>query len=1128
MSQRSKGLGEDKKDLPVVLQINRIKSAGAEQVLNSSKPPSQHTPSIVLLTKSSSKSEDSLDSGVYTRQKSCESMDSLDSNESGFNGEGSTANFPGGLSPSDEVIPPLPTQQYEDYLREVQDIRQSIIVKNQEEEKQPVSRTDSGDDQEDDDREADWLRLAGLSDLVMTSASTMMTSPSGRSVPSHVTNESLSSMTVLSTLTRPQREAVLRRITSFNRAQKSKRRPKPAITAVFPDAAVDVKPPTDNSTKPKKPDELALKSTSLPRDGGYTDGGYPRRYSETPQTTHKDAAPSSPVTPGSPGNNQVKLDYLSKHKRNVASIVATNPTEAGAQISTPTTKSLNETDNSGANLSDKNALSKNEINDALMSAPTTTAISVSMPDLNAIDDCRKDKSYDIDCCTSSQSLASSLNSGIIRTHSIASDRHKKALSDIPASRDDQACVSNNSPARLLLTDGKADKMEVAISTLSPSETGNTCKIVLSPSTKSDKDDTPVLNAPPSPIIQVEESSHNARTGKPPAKSRSSSSPEIKNHFRLSPNFSISMRRSSPFKSRHLSNPSPPSPTSPNKVKQNVKRSPLHKLSSSFSSLRSSPVRTGSYRVKQTSNSRRRSLRRVRSLRSQKSQPVNLVSVKKSLDDSQGNYSSKKASSVETLSISAHSVDRSSWKESKDEISMQFTDVANRPQDKTMSYTETANQESLPNFSLVKDRLGITKISDLSPIDMRKVQSLALIELTALFDLRGIDLKRRKLGKMKPKDSGVFGIPLTTLVECDRKRTNNPNICVPLVLSQIISFLETNALRDEGILRKSGSAARTKMLRQEIEVQFGINNLHQDAANQSGSASWPDAYPNDVAAILKEFLRGLPDPLLTTEYIEAFQSCGLITDRKEQLQALNLLIILLNQVHRNSLKLLLKFLGQVVAAERMNKMSLNNVAMIIAPNLFLNKKSSKKESSNTSQDLKHAAGTSNIVRMLIKYHKLLWTVPAFMLTQVRHMNRAEISSKKHGNPSKDKYKGFFKAKAKDPGKKLTITQASQPFDYETPKGLIRVQAPNMKLTSMAVQLDIKLTASDVIAKFQRQCERMRETGSSVEAEEVTNATHALYEVGGNIHERCLDPDTNVSALIRVNPEVTWFIRPRIDR
>ena len=64
------------------------------------------------------------------------------------------------------------------------------------------------------------------------------------------------------------------------------------------------------------------------------------------------------------------------------------------------------------------------------------------------------------------------------------------------------------------------------------------------------------------------------------------------------------------------------------------------------------------------------------------------------------------------------------------------------------------------------------------------------------------------------------------------------------------------------------------------------------------------------------------------------------DRKEQLQALNLLVILLNEVHRDSLKLLLKFLGQVVANEPHNKMSLNNVAMITAPNLFISGRKSK--------------------------------------------------------------------------------------------------------------------------------------------------------------------------------------------
>lgn len=66
----------------------------------------------------------------------------------------------------------------------------------------------------------------------------------------------------------------------------------------------------------------------------------------------------------------------------------------------------------------------------------------------------------------------------------------------------------------------------------------------------------------------------------------------------------------------------------------------------------------------------------------------------------------------------------------------------------------------------------------------------------------------------------------------------------------------------------------------------------------------------------------------------------IPDRKQQLQALNLLIILLNDVHRDSLKLLLKFLGRVVAKEEVNKMSLNNVAMIMAPNLFMARKSTK--------------------------------------------------------------------------------------------------------------------------------------------------------------------------------------------
>ena len=60
--------------------------------------------------------------------------------------------------------------------------------------------------------------MAGLSDLVMSPSNTMITSADG-TILSNPSSENLSSMTVLSTLTRPQREAVLRRISSFNRAQ---------------------------------------------------------------------------------------------------------------------------------------------------------------------------------------------------------------------------------------------------------------------------------------------------------------------------------------------------------------------------------------------------------------------------------------------------------------------------------------------------------------------------------------------------------------------------------------------------------------------------------------------------------------------------------------------------------------------------------------------------------------------------------------------------------------------------------------------------------------------------------------------------------------------------------------------
>ena len=74
--------------------------------------------------------------------------------------------------------------------------------------------------------------------------------------------------------------------------------------------------------------------------------------------------------------------------------------------------------------------------------------------------------------------------------------------------------------------------------------------------------------------------------------------------------------------------------------------------------------------------------------------------------------------------------------------------------------------------------------------------------------------------------------------------------------------------------------------------------------------------------------------------------------------------------------LLDFLEKVIDRSNVNKMSLSNVAMIMAPNLFIAPKVNSHASKGQGAweiEIKMAAGTSNIMKMLIKYKTILWTV-----------------------------------------------------------------------------------------------------------------------------------------------------------
>ncbi|XP_018418106.1 PREDICTED: rho GTPase-activating protein 40 [Nanorana parkeri] len=410
-------------------------------------------------------------------------------------------------------------------------------------------------------------------------------------------------------------------------------------------------------------------------------------------------------------------------------------------------------------------------------------------------------------------------------------------------------------------------------------------------------------------------------------------------------------------------------------------------------------------------------------------------------------------------------------------------------------------EKLPRFHIQKGRLGMTRVSDLSSPDMKQVPTLALIELTALCDVLEIDLKRNKAIKRKASESKLFGVPLTSLLEHDRRVISNTQ--VPLILQAILTCLEKKGIDVQGILRISGSQARIKSLQQRLERNF-----------YAGLFSWDEVNPHDVAGLLKLFLRELPAPLLTAEYLPAFTAVQKISNLKQRLQALNLLILILPEANRCTLKALLEFLSKVATLEKSNLMSLWNIATIMAPNLFLYRGSNCKGPEGGEKQL--AEGVAGLVMAMVHYQDLLWTVPTFLLSQVRKLN--ENSSKRFND---SRLLNFLR--------KIHTDKEKHEKSQTEPCKQVKIQASVFVKDSLAVQLDEGTRAADVLKKFQehfaQRSWQMIRTVSLIKCNgsfEFPNVE--LYEVGGNICEHCLDHDTYMLDLYNANPNGEWVIKP----
>ncbi|KAK2112693.1 StAR- lipid transfer protein 13 [Saguinus oedipus] len=153
--------------------------------------------------------------------------------------------------------------------------------------------------------------------------------------------------------------------------------------------------------------------------------------------------------------------------------------------------------------------------------------------------------------------------------------------------------------------------------------------------------------------------------------------------------------------------------------------------------------------------------------------------------------------------------------------------------------------------------------------------------------------------------------------------------------------DTYGLFQVGLFRKSGVKSRIHALRQMNE-SFPENVSYEDQS----------AY--DVADMVKQFFRDLPEPLFTNKLSETFLHIYQYVPKEQRLQAVQATILLLADENREVLQTLLCFLNDVVNLVEENQMTPMNLAVCLAPSLFhLNLL--KKESSPRVIQKKYATG-----------------------------------------------------------------------------------------------------------------------------------------------------------------------------
>eukprot|EP00056_Hartaetosiga_gracilis_P008750 m.125893 g.125893 ORF g.125893 m.125893 type:complete len:453 (-) comp12986_c0_seq3:1771-3129(-) len=204
-----------------------------------------------------------------------------------------------------------------------------------------------------------------------------------------------------------------------------------------------------------------------------------------------------------------------------------------------------------------------------------------------------------------------------------------------------------------------------------------------------------------------------------------------------------------------------------------------------------------------------------------------------------------------------------------------------------------------------------------------------------------------------RGGGMFGTELSRQL----LREGRKNGAVPYVIEACVKRIKQDGLDVVGIFRLPGSHAEVKELKQAFS-QARLPPIHE-------------ADVHSVASLLKEYLRQLPEPLLTYGLYDSFMDITQDMKQHNGSKDVELLKPLVKSLPYNNftvLKYLCEFLEEVAAHSAVNKMSLVNIATVFAPNFCTTKDTSAEAL------IRHTPLVHSLTMAFIRHHVELFSEP----------------------------------------------------------------------------------------------------------------------------------------------------------